>query len=184
MEIPNKKQLKFSVLLTNKDIKANKLLLFLEKLCSFSIFNTMCFVFYKRLFCVFWGILFCFLNSVLPLRCCYFCVRKAARLGGAGNVLQFMCSICCSPLSVIRHRWHRLSCLQVWRSRYPFRSRAAITFDALERVRPISLAISPARRLSLLASMHSNISSFMFMLNVFSTARSNSITARKMLYTL
>lgn len=156
----------------------------MEILCSFSIFNTIYFVFYKRLFCVFGGILFCFLHSVLPLLCCYFCVRKAARLGGAGNVLQFMCSICCSPLSVIRHRWHRLSCLQVWRSRYPFRSRAAITFDALERVRPISLAISPARRLSLLASIHSNISSFMFMLNVFSNARSNSITARKMLCTL
>lgn len=144
----------------------------------------MCFIFYKRLFCVFWAYCSVFSTVFCHLRCCYFCVRKAARLGGAGNVLQFMCSICCSPLSVIRHRWHRLSCLQVWRSRYPFRSRAAITFDALERVRPISLAISPARRVFLLASMHSNISSFMFMLNVFSNARSNSITARKMLCTL
>lgn len=184
MEIPNKKQLKFSVLLTNKDIKANKLLLFWKYCVVFPYSILYILYFINVCFVFFGGILFCFLHSVLPLLCCYFCVRKAARLGGAGNVLQFMCSICCSPLSVIRHRWHRLSCLQVWRSRYPFRSRAAITFDALERVRPISLAISPARRVSLLASMHSNISSFMFMLNVFSNARSNSITARKMLCTL
>jgi len=53
------------------------------------------------------------------------------------------------------------------------------------RERPPAAEVFPrGRRLSVLASMHSNMSSFMFMLNVSSSARSNSITARKMACTL
>lgn len=120
-------------------------------------------------------------GAALPRRSCTYGLMKAARLGGVGNDSQFTCSICSLPCAVMLHRWQRLSCLQVRRSKYPFRSSEAITFEAFERVSPISLAISPARRLSLFASIHSSMSSLMFMPNVVSNALSNSTTARKML---
>ena len=121
MEIPNKKQLKFSVLLTNKDIKANKLLLFWKYCVVFPYSILYILYFINVLFCVFGGILFCFSPQCFATCCvAIFVLGKRQDWVVQENVLQFMCSICCSPLSVIRHRWHRLSCLQVWRSRYPF----------------------------------------------------------------
>ena len=80
-------------------------------------------------------------GAALPRRFCTYGLMKAARLGGGGNDSQFTCSICSLPCAVMLHRWQRLSCLQVRRSKYPFRSSEAITFEAFERVSPISLAI-------------------------------------------
>ncbi len=60
MEIPNKKQLKFSVLLTNKDIKANKLLLF-WKYCVVFPYSIPCVLYFINVCCVFlWHIVLFF----------------------------------------------------------------------------------------------------------------------------